>query len=106
MKKVLLFDPLEMLSRLDMPPPTTGWEGFEAAVERMGKGENVSGERQEASAEEEIGEEVGEKKGEKGEKMEAEEAEDMKTTSSKRCGQRTSCECRRKVQGNMYMSGV
>ena len=101
MKKVLLFDPLEMLSKLDMPPPTTAWEGFEAAVERMARGENVSGERQEASAEEEIGEEE-EEEGKQGEEIEAEQGEDTKTTSSRRCGQQTSCECRREVGEHVW----
>ena len=96
MKKVLLFDPLETLPRLDMPPPTTSWEGFEAAVERMARGENVSGKRQEASAEEEIGEEE-EEEGKEGEEIEAEQGEDTKTTSSRRYGQRTGCECRERV---------
>ena len=95
MKKVLLFDPLEMLSKHDMPPPTTAWEGFEAAVERMARGEIVSGERQEASAEEEIGEEE-EEEGKQGEEMEAEHG------SSRRCGQQTSCECRREVGEHVW----
>lgn len=101
MKKVLLFDPLETLPRHDMPPPTTAWEGFEAAVQRMARGENVSGERQEASAEEEIGEEE-EEEGKQGEEMEAEQGEDTKTTSSRRYGQQTSCECRREVGEHVW----
>ena len=94
MKEVLLFDPLEMLSRPDTITPTPTWEGFEAAVERMARGGDVGGEGEGSKDKEKMeGDAVEEDEDEdEEEEMEAEECGDVKATSSKRSDQRTSCE--------------
>ena len=95
MKEVLLFDPLEMLSRPDTTTPTPTWEWFEAAVKRMARGGDVGGEGEgEGSKDREKMEDdaAEEEEEEEEEEMEAEECGDGKATSSKRSDQRTSCE--------------
>ena len=86
MEKVLLTDPLAMLSRPDMTAPTHTWEGFEAAVEKMARGRGVGGKgRRERGNVRDKG--FCEKKSDG--KVEEEETKQR----SRRSGQRTNCEC-------------
>ena len=92
MEKVLLTDPLAMLSRPDMTAPTHTWEGFEAAVEKMARGRGAEEEGEVSNVRNKEGSCVEEEEWE-GEEIEEEEDEDMKATSSRRSDERTNCEC-------------